>query len=208
MQGSGNGHSTGVGAAASQRGDIVQLVQTLETCHHHHTVALQLRGDPLGLQPGDARLGVGTVGAEARLPAGQADGMAAQLVQRHGQQCDADLLAGGQQHIHLTRRGVMGDLPCLGDQVIGGVALCGNHHHYVIARVVGVGHDPRNVEDTVTVLYGGTAEFLYDQRHILSLSSLRPALAGACRAEAFLHFPYPFIIPQSRRCYRHPAATV
>ena len=191
VQGSGNRHSTGVGAAASQSGDVIQLVQALEACHHHHAVALQLGGDPLGLQPGDARLGVGAVGAEARLPAGQADGMAAQLVQRHGQQCDADLLAGGQQHIHLTRRGVMGDFPSLGDQVIGGVALCGDYHHYVIARVVGVGHDPRNVEDTVTVLYGRTAEFLYDQRHILSLSSLTPRACGGLPGGSVLALPLP-----------------
>ena len=97
--------------------------------------------------------------------------MAAQLVQGHGQQRNADLLAGGQQHIHLTRRGVVGDLPCLGDQVIGGVALCGHHHYYIIARVVGVGHDACYVEDTVPVLHRRTAELLYDQRHILSLSS-------------------------------------
>ena len=67
-------------------------VQALEARHHHHAVALQLGGDTLGLQAADAGLGVGTVGAEARLPAGQADGMAAQLVQGHGQQRNADLL--------------------------------------------------------------------------------------------------------------------
>ena len=178
VQGGCNGNCAGVGAATAQGGDIVQLVQTLEACHHHHTVALQLGGDTLGLQAGDACLSVGAVGAEARLPAGQADGMAAQLVQGHGQQRNADLLAGGQQHIHFTRRRVVGDFPCLGDQVIGGVALSRHHHNYVIARVVGVGHNARHVEDTVTVLHRRTAELLYDQRHILSLSSFCPRTHG------------------------------
>ena len=86
MQGSRNGNRAGVRAAAAQGGDIIQLVQALEACHDHHAVALQLGGNALGLHAGDACLGVGTVGAEARLPARQAGGMAADLVQRHGQQ--------------------------------------------------------------------------------------------------------------------------
>jgi len=166
-----DGDSAGVGTAAAQRGDVVQLVQALEACHDDDAVALQLRGDALGLQLGDAGLGVGTVGAEACLPAGQTGGMAAQLVQSHSQQGDTDLLACCQQHIHLTGRRVVGDLCCLCDEVVGGVALCGHYHDHVISRVVGVGHDAGHVEDTVPVLHRRTAELLYDQRHILSLSS-------------------------------------
>ena len=86
MQGSRNGNRAGIRAAAAQGGDIIQLVQALEACHDHHAVALQLGGDALRLQLGDAGLGVGTVGAETSLPARQAGGMAADLVQRHGQQ--------------------------------------------------------------------------------------------------------------------------
>ena len=174
VQGCCNGNSAGVGAAAAQSGDVIHLVQALEARHNDHTVALQLRRDALCLQAGDARLGIGAVGAEASLPAGQADGMAAQLIQCHGQQRNADLLAAGQQHIHFTGRRVVGDLPSLGDQVIGGIALSGHHHYYVIARVVGVCHNACHVEDTVTVLHRRTAELLYDQRHILSLSSFCP----------------------------------
>ena len=87
-----DGDSAGVGTAAAQRGDVVQLVQALEACHDDDAVALQLRRDALGLQFGDAGLGVGTVGAEACLPAGQTGGMAAQLVQSHSQQGDTDLI--------------------------------------------------------------------------------------------------------------------
>ena len=49
------------------------------------------------------------------------------------------------QHIHFTGRRVVGDLPSLGDQVIGGIALSGHHHNYVIARVVGVCHNACHV---------------------------------------------------------------
>ena len=171
VQGCRDGDGAGVRAATAQRGDVVQLVQALEACHDDDAVALQLRRDALGLQLGDAGLGVGTVGAETRLPAGQAGSVAAQLVQGHGQQGDADLFACGQQHIHLTGRRGVGDLCCLCDEVVGGVALCGHYHDHVISRVVGVGHDAGHVEDTVPVLHRRTAELLYDQRHILSLSS-------------------------------------
>ena len=198
MQGRRNGDRAGIGAAAAQRGDVVQLVQALEARHDHHAVALQLRGDALRLQPGDAGLGVGTVGAEARLPAGQADGMAADLVQGHGQQRDADLLAGGQQHIHLTGRRVMADLRRLCDQVVGGIALCGHHHHHVIACVVGIGHDAGHVENTVTVLHGRTAELLYDQRHSLSLSSFS-ALPLLRREYALYHSTVAPVLSASKR---------
>ena len=193
-----DGNGAGVGTAAAQGGDVIQLVQALEACHDDHAVALQLGGDAFGLQPGDASLGVGTVGAEACLPAGQAGGMAAQLVQSHGQQRDADLLTRCQQHIHLTCGGVVGDLRCFCDQVVGGIALGGHHDHHVIACVVGIGHDAGHVENTVPVLHGRTAELLYDQRHSLSLSSSSALLFCAGRT--------PNIIPRLRRYYLHPGA--
>ena len=193
-----DGNGAGVGTAAAQGGDVIQLVQALEACHDDHAVALQLGGDAFGLQPGDAGLGVGTVGAEARLPAGQAGGMAAQLVQGHGQQRDADLLTRCQQHIHLTCGGIVGDLRCFCDQVVGGIALGGHHDHHVIACVVGIGHDAGHVENTVPVLHGRTAELLYDQRHSLSLSSSSALLFCAGRT--------PNIIPRLRRYYLHPGA--
>ena len=77
--------------------------------------------------------------------------MAADLIQGHGQQGNADLLAGGQQHIHLPGGGVVGDLRRLCDQVVGGVALSGYHDHHVVARVVGLRDDARHVENTLAV---------------------------------------------------------
>ena len=74
------------------------------------------------------------------------------------------------------------------------IALSGHHHNYVIARVVGVCHNACHVEDTVTVLHRRTAELLYDQRHILSLSSFCPLIkrgtpGGSSRQN--LALPYP-----------------
>ena len=58
----------------------------------------------------DAGLGVGAVGDDADLGAGEADGLLAELLDGHGHQRDGDLLAGGQEHVHLAGRRVLGDL--------------------------------------------------------------------------------------------------
>ena len=165
VQGGGQCHSRSIAAAAAQGGDVVGTVQPLEACHHHYAVAGQFAFHTLGVQALDAGLGVGAVGDEAGLPAGEADGGNADLLQGHGQQGDGDLLAGSQEHIHLAVGRVTGDLGRLGDEIIGGVALSGHDHHHIIARVAGVGHDARHIEDAVAVLDGSTAKFLYDQCH-------------------------------------------
>ena len=43
------------------------------------------------------------------------------VVDGHGQERDGDLLAGGQQHIHLPLGRPVGDLPGQSDQLVGGV---------------------------------------------------------------------------------------
>ena len=151
MQRGSNGHSAGIRAAAAQGRDVVHLVQALKASHHHHTVAVQLVFNALGVQALNAGLGVGLVRAEARLPARQADGRSAHALQCHRQQRNADLLTGGQQHIHLAARRVVGDLCRFGQQVIGGIALGRHHHHHIVARIVGVAYNARHVENTVTV---------------------------------------------------------
>ena len=155
----------GIAAAAAQRGNIIGTVQPLKACHNDNAVAGQLTLDTLGVQTLDARLGVGAVGVEAGLPTGQADGRDAQLLQRHGQQRDRDLLTGRQQHIHLAVGLVRGDLGRLGDQVIGGVALRRNNNNDIIAGVAGIHDDACHIEDAVPVFDRGAAEFLYDQAH-------------------------------------------
>ena len=68
------------------------------------------------------------VGDQADLPAGEADGLVALGMDGHGHQGDCDLLAGGQELVHLAlRRGdflavVGADLRRQVDQIIRGVA--------------------------------------------------------------------------------------
>ena len=196
-----NGHGAGVGAAASQGGDVVVAVQALEARDHHDAVFGKLALDALGVQVFDARARVGAVRVEARLPARQADGRAACLAQRHGQQRNADLLARGQQHIHLALGRVVGDLARFGDEVVGGVALGGYHHHHVVAGGVRVRHDARHIKNAVAVRDGAAAEFLYDECHICSPLSLYQKQGRGIRAPAFFILPArPFRRPLPPRC--------
>ena len=62
-------------------------------------------------------------------------------------------LASRQQHIHLTMGRVRGDLGRFGDEVIGGIALGGDHHDNIVAGVARIHDDARHVEDAVAVFY-------------------------------------------------------
>ena len=172
VQRRGQRHGRSIAAAAAERGDIVRAVEALEPGHNNHAVAGKLAFNALGVQALDARAGIGAVGDEAGLPAGQADGRDADLLQGHGQQGDGDLLAGGQQHIHLAAGRAVRDLLRFGDEVVGGIALRRDHDDDVVARIAGVGHDAGHVEDAAAVLDRSTAEFLYDQCHWLLSSPL------------------------------------
>ena len=89
----------------------------------------------------------------------------------HGAGVRIVLVHGGGSEINAMLGRVGIDTQRLIDEIVGGIALGRHHDHYVISRVVGIGHDTGHVEDTVPVLHRRTAELLYDQRHILSLSS-------------------------------------
>ena len=63
---------------------------------------VELLEDPLLVDRLDARLGEGVVGDQPDLPAGEADGLVALGVDGHGHQGDGDLLAGGEELVHLA----------------------------------------------------------------------------------------------------------
>ena len=165
MQSGCQGNGGSIAAATAQGGDIIRTVQSLETSYNYHAVAGQLTFHTLGVQALNAGFGVSAVGVEAGLPAGQADGRNTDFLQRHGQQRDGNLLAGGQQHIHFAVGRITGDLGRFGNQVIGGIPLGRNNNNNIVALVAGVGHNARNIKDAVTILDRGTAELLYDKTH-------------------------------------------
>ena len=180
MEGRRQGHRRGVRAAPAQGGDVPVLVDALEAGHQHDLVLVQLGLDALGLDALDAGVAVGGIGIHARLPAGEGDHLIAHSLNGHGAQGDGDLLAGGQKHIHLPLGSVGIELLGLGDQVVGGVPLGGEHHHHAVALLIGLGDDPGHVAHAVRVGDRAAAEFLYNQCHILfpsnGLSKRRSAL--------------------------------
>ena len=179
----GQGHRRGVRAAPAQGGDVVILVDALEAGDDHNGVLVQLGEHPLHVHPLDAGVAVGRVGAEARLPPGQGDHRIAHGLDGHGAQGAGDLLPGGQQHIHLPLGGVGVDLRRLGDEIVGGVPLGGEHRHHLMAPAVGLGDDAGHVADAVGVRNRAPAEFLYNQSHwyMYPLQRKKSGQAGAWR---------------------------
>ena len=112
-QARGQGHGRGVRAAATEGRDLAGGVRrvggALEAGHDDDPGAIQLRAQPPRVDVGDARPAVARVGADARLRPGQRDGAHALRLQRHGHERAADVLAGGQQEVHLARVRVLGD---------------------------------------------------------------------------------------------------
>ena len=101
----------GVGAAASQRGDVAAVGRdTLEAGDEDDPVLLQRLPDAVGADVDDPRLGVGGVGDDARLRAGQRDRLVAHVVDRHRAERAGDPLAGREQHVHLAGDRALGDL--------------------------------------------------------------------------------------------------
>ena len=144
---------------------------------------VQLGLDALGINFLDAGVRMDIGGLNTHLPGGQGHTGQAHGLQGHGTQGHGDLLAGGQEHIHLPLGGVGVDLLRLGDQVIGGVTLGGQDHDHVVALQIGLRDDTGDISDALGVLYGAAAEFLYDQTHsrasfFASDWGLRPIIRG------------------------------
>jgi 2-polyprenyl-6-hydroxyphenyl methylase/3-demethylubiquinone-9 3-methyltransferase len=165
----GQRHRGGVRPAPAEGGHVPVGGDPLEAGDDHHVAGGQRLADPPGPHVQDARLAVQVVGDDARLGAGERLGRHPEVGDGHGEQRHGDALAGGEQHVHLARRRVWRDLPRQRDQVIGGVAHGGDHHHDLVAGVSGGDHalgdtpDPRRVPDR------GAAVLLDDQGHGRSL---------------------------------------
>ena len=79
----------------------------------------QRRHEPLGAELDDLGVGVGAVGDEPGLAAGEAVGRHAEVVQRHAEQGGGLALAGGDEHVHLPARPDLGHVAGQPDQLVG-----------------------------------------------------------------------------------------
>ena len=166
MEGGGQSHRRGVGAAPSQGSDVIILIDALEAGHQDDLPGVQLSLYAVGADALDPGTAVSGVGEHPRLPASERDHRIPQSFDGHGAQGDGDLFSSGQQHVHLPAGGSGVDLFRLGNQVIGGVPLGGQDHHHVVSFAICLRDDPGHIPDAGRVGDGAAAEFLYDQCHI------------------------------------------
>ena len=101
-------HGGGVGAATTERGDVVVLIHPLETGDDDHFARVQIFAHASAVNRLDARFHEGVVGAHRHLPAGVADRVDTNALQGDGEQTDRDLFAGGGDHVHFTRAQIGG----------------------------------------------------------------------------------------------------
>ncbi len=140
------------------------LVHALEAGDDDHMAAVQIGTHSLFVDAEDARLGEGIVGEDA-LGAGVALGLEAHFHQRHGQQGDGDLFAGGHQHIQFARVGLALDFLGQRDQAVGFAAHGGNHDDDLVTLGPKTGDALRDVLDALDAADRGAAVFLYDECH-------------------------------------------
>ncbi len=159
---SGEGDGGRVRAAAAQGGDVVIRVDPLEARDNNDSAFVQslphaLRGDVL-----DAGFGVITVGHDADLGAGEADGRLTQRLNGHGHERNGNLLAGGQEHVHLTGRRLVADLAGQGDEFISRVAASADDDDDLVVGLLGPERTSSRRHDALGRRHAGAAEFLYD----------------------------------------------
>ena len=121
-----------------------------EKAYLNEEVEIELFKDS-GRYKDDVFVAVNGVGEHSRLPASQRDGLIAHLLNGHGAQGNGDLLAGGQQHIHLTLRGRGVDFFCFFNQIIGGIALSRYNNNNLIAGFISARNNVSNVKHAFSV---------------------------------------------------------
>ena len=152
----------GIGAAAAERRDVEAVAgDPLEPGDEDDAVGLERLADAVGANLEDPGLGVGRVGDDPRLRAGERDGGVAHVVNRHRAERAGDPLADREQHVHLALVGTLGDLVGHGDEVVGGLPPRREHGHDLVARFAR-GHDPLRGAAQVLGLGDGRAPELHD----------------------------------------------
>ena len=134
-------HRGRVAAAAAERRDFAPVRHALIAGDDDDLAARELVLDAERPDLDDARVDVAIVGDDARLAAGEADGVAAQLANRHRQQRHRDALAGASAACRARAVGVRRDLLGEREQLVGRVAHRRHHDDDIVARAPGA-HDP------------------------------------------------------------------
>lgn len=105
------------------------------------------------------------VGNEFCLGAGEADGVVAGFVYGHGDESDADLFAGCEEHIEFAFLGFAGDLGCESEEFVCCVGHGGYDEDDLVSLAEGTDSFSCGEVDSVCVGDAGSAEFLDDDGH-------------------------------------------
>lgn len=172
----GHGQRGGVAPAAAQRRDLALVAHALIARDDHHAPAGQLVQDAHGSHLEDLGVEVPVVRQDTALAARERDRVASTTLQRHRQQRHRDALAGGQQQVQLSARGVRVDAARQRQQLVRGLPHRRHHHHHAVPFVTrgadAVGHEPNLLD----VGHGASAVLLDDDAHVLGV---RPRRATA-----------------------------
>ena len=88
----------------------------------------------------DARSREIRVCADTRLESAQTDCIVTEISQSHGQQRPGDQFAGGQEQVHLARRGIVRDAAAQLDKLVRCLPHRGHNNDEVITRLTLFGH--------------------------------------------------------------------
>ena len=170
-KGTGQGHRRGVRAAASQGHRIAILIRPLEACNDDDVSLLQLLLHTVRLDVKDASLGMHGIGPHANHGACQGHCRMPQLLEGHRQKGNRNLLARGQQHIHLPGKpiGILVDAVGQLDQIVCGIAHGRHHHDNLVSRRLLIEDPLRDSHDLLGGGNGAAPEFLYDKSHAMIL---------------------------------------
>ena len=116
-----------VRAAAAERRDVVGGRHALEARDEDDRVLVEALADAVGAHLEDSRLRVRRVCHDPGLRSGEGDRTVAEVVDRHGAQRARLALARRQEHVHLARIRVRGDLLRPGDELVGGLSARAEH---------------------------------------------------------------------------------
>ena len=161
----GHRHRRRVAAAASQRRDLALVRHALIAGDDDDPAARELVLHAERPHLDDARIDVAIVGDDAGLAAGEADGIAAELADRHRQQRHRDPLARREQHVELATLRVRRELLGHRQQLVGRIAHRGDDDHDLMSAARGLHHALGDVSELLDVGDAAAAVLLHDDRH-------------------------------------------
>ena len=156
---------SGIAATSSQGGDVAVLAHALKTAGNDDSPGIQFLLEPIGRDLTDTSLGVRLICNDPNLLTSQADGLLAQCADRHSHQSHSFLLPGREQHVHLARLGVLGNLIGQIDQLVGLFSTCATNHDDLMSGLFSSHSSASCGKNPFRGSNAGSAELLHDQRH-------------------------------------------